>query len=933
MAHGVRLSVMNCESGNKNITNSTNKHMKKLIKISIFIFVFGMFGLNLFAKNVSPETAKTVAINFYKEKVGSAITDNNLISETFTITNNKMPVYYIFNIGNDKGFVIVSAVDNVSPVIGFSLKGKYSENDHPADFDDWMYNYEQQIVDANKNQIAATTEIKNMWADYSSSNYNSQASSKVLATPSHLLTTTWGVGQYYNSQCPVAAAGPGGHVYAGNVAVAMAQIMKYYKYPEVLIEPPITTHNIKTYVDPVSTCSAGSEPSYGTISNDFAHNLNYGWASMPNSLTADNANVARAIFHCGISVETNYSYICGSAAAPANVANAFINYFKYYLSANLIFKASYSDLDWQNLMIAEINATRPIFYSANNGITSFVCDGYSVSGSSTYFYFNWGQNGSYNDVAFLLSTLNPGGINITAGQRAVIGIMPKPSMTGPDIMVCSNINPSFSVPAVTGATYSWSIPTGFTGSSTSNTIYLTTPTSGTGSKSISVTVTKNGISQTFSKTFDLIEPISGPNLVATSTFSTFSLTSVTGATYSWTSPANFMGGTNTTNSFNMFSPASGSGSQTVSVTITKNGYSKTLSKTFDLTGPLTGPDFIAYSNTSSPPFSIPAVTGATYSWSIPSGFTGASTTNTLNVLAPPSGAGSMTASVTVTKNGTSVTLSKTFDLVSQITGPSEFCLGSSSYFTITNVTNATYAWAIPTGFVLEGNMGNQIKVQAPSTGSGQQSISVTITKNGKSTQLFKYFTLKGSPFNYIPTLSSLCSNNFPYHQDNATVTNVASTTYSWNFSTYDNYGYSTPGLTMTNPTNPFTSLVTAVHDGRYRVYVDVSSSCGSYVFGNDLTVSTCSGSKEKSMLTPMTISNYPNPASGKFTMNLSNNGSSECYVKLYNMFGKQVVDMKKTLQENENTLDIDVSKLANGIYLIEVVNGDEKVVDKIVVSH
>ena len=43
--------------------------------------------------------------------------------------------------------------------------------------------------------------------------------------------------------------------------------------------------------------------------------------------------------------------------------------------------------------------------------------------------------------------------------------------------------------------------------------------------------------------------------------------------------------------------------------------------------------------------------------------------------------------------------------------------------------------------------------------------------------------------------------------------------------------------------------------------------------------------------------------------------------------------MKKTLQENENTLDIDVSKLANGIYLIEVVNGDEKVVDKIVVSH
>ena len=37
----------------------------------------------------------------------------------------------------------------------------------------------------------------------------------------------------YNSMCPADPQGPGGHAYVGCVATAMAQIMKFWNYPEV----------------------------------------------------------------------------------------------------------------------------------------------------------------------------------------------------------------------------------------------------------------------------------------------------------------------------------------------------------------------------------------------------------------------------------------------------------------------------------------------------------------------------------------------------------------------------------------------------------------------------------------------------------------------------------------------------------------------------
>jgi len=101
----------------------------KVILLSILIYFIS--GKLVFADNVPVETAKKVAKTIYYEMVPSSlklIPEDFIISEVFTTSQNETPLYYIFNIGNENGVVIISGQDNVTPVLGYSFKGRYQRN-------------------------------------------------------------------------------------------------------------------------------------------------------------------------------------------------------------------------------------------------------------------------------------------------------------------------------------------------------------------------------------------------------------------------------------------------------------------------------------------------------------------------------------------------------------------------------------------------------------------------------------------------------------------------------------------------------------------------------------------------------------------------------------------------------------------------------------
>ncbi|MCD4789527.1 MAG: thiol protease/hemagglutinin PrtT [Bacteroidales bacterium] len=376
--------------------------MKHFVRI-VFSILFFLSFLSGSSKEVSKSKAKIVAENFFSER--KTISASEIVfGEDFTITQNSFPVFYVFNI-ND-GFIIISADDAVYPVLGYSFEGNYSgENFSPA-YEAWIKSYEDQIAYAIENKLSATEKIKFIWKKYLTGDFI-PAKSFISVDP--LLSTTWGQGCYYNSMFPEEEEGPCGHLYTGCVATAMGQIMKYYNYPE---------HGTGSY--------EYTDPNYGWVYADF-ENTYYNWTEMGNHLEEENQAVAELLYHCAISINSQF-YPNGTGAIDTSVRYALTEYFGYKQEAEFLWRDEYTG-DWKALMRNELDQNIPVLYGAvcEDKILyghTFVCDGYQ---DTAFFHFNWGWEGQYNGY-YYLDTLTAGGYNFDLFHDAVVGI--KPDISG-----------------------------------------------------------------------------------------------------------------------------------------------------------------------------------------------------------------------------------------------------------------------------------------------------------------------------------------------------------------------------------------------------------------------------------------------------------------------------------------------------------------------
>lgn len=448
-----------------------------------------MFTISLFAKKVDIENAKNIAKNHYvltyENTMGKTI-EYPTIMESFSLTKENETVIYIFNF--DIGFSIVSADDAVIPILGYSFEGKFNTEDHPPALIELLEHYKDQINYAINNNLETSEETQFQWSYYSNME-NAKEGSECEIWPKYLnknpmLSTIWEQKCYYNDKCPyddyiVTAMCCCSHVWAGCVAVAMAQIMKYWNYPV----SGIGSHQ---YIDGAATPDA-----YGTQSADFG-NTTYNWNEMPDELTAGGAGtdgtrsssneidaVSTLIYHCGVSVEMDYGY-SGSytwSSDTYKVADSYENYFNYASSAEHKEKSNYTESSWESLLRNNLSYNKPIYYQGQNntGIGhAFVLDGYTkmYTESLTYyavFHINWGyEDGGYNGY-FYLSDLTPGVHNLNYYQEAIVGITPpdiihqsppQPSYISEPACYphCSNVEVEYFVPTVEEATsYEWSL--------------------------------------------------------------------------------------------------------------------------------------------------------------------------------------------------------------------------------------------------------------------------------------------------------------------------------------------------------------------------------------------------------------------------------------------------------------------------------------------
>lgn len=385
--------------------------MRHLSLILVFTFFFSA----LFADEISPNQARDLAANFYRIQNGLPSSQITLIEEQ---TYQGRAVIYTFQINQNDGYIIVSGDDQAYPILGYALKGQYVVENQAPQFSSWIEKYYNEIVSIINADVEPTSEIISAWEKFTNEETQNHA---LRSSVGPLVNLGWDQSPNYNADCPFDPQ-YNDRTVTGCVATAMAMIMKFWEYPAQ-----------------GSGFHSFNSQNYGTLSANFG-NTSYDWSAMPAQLTSANAELAKLMYQCGVSVEMSYGVgqTGGSAAYVVNAASpilhcseyAYKTYFGYDASSvSGILRQNYSDQQWVNLMKTELDEGRPMQYAGigSGGGHTWVCDGYD---NNDMFHMNWGWS-NQNDGYFFLNSLNPsnlgtgggsGGFNST--QQVIVGIKP-----------------------------------------------------------------------------------------------------------------------------------------------------------------------------------------------------------------------------------------------------------------------------------------------------------------------------------------------------------------------------------------------------------------------------------------------------------------------------------------------------------------------------
>jgi len=395
--------------------------MKKLF-FAVSVGLLGLIGLTgpmATAQTVSQEQARTVATTFWNSyrpvEVKPAM-------EIATLPFPEMAHLHIFSI-NSKGFVIVAGDDRARPVLAYSFDSPFTEEMNP-EVGYWLRGYEAQLAEVAKSDATQSEKVKRSWTQLLTASYSEDPVGSLQDIPA-LMTTRWNQDRPYYNLCPFDST-RNARTVVGCVATAMAQIMRYWKYPAY--GEGSHSYNYRHL---------------GEINADFG-NTSYLWHIMPNicnesSQESQITATATISFHCGVGVEMMYgtSGEGGSGAYSACgpwsshcASSAFINYFKYDSALYNASRSNYTDSAWVALLDNEIGSHRPVYYSGHDtsGGHAFVLDGSDLEGR---YHVNWGWGG-HSDGFYYVDTLAPGyhgiGTNITSSfnidQGAIFGIKP-----------------------------------------------------------------------------------------------------------------------------------------------------------------------------------------------------------------------------------------------------------------------------------------------------------------------------------------------------------------------------------------------------------------------------------------------------------------------------------------------------------------------------
>ena len=374
----------------------------------VLLFLLLLLSGDVFGAVVSEPEARQKALDFMRAR-GKEVADIPVRLSARRAARRSAAAcdYYVFNMGENQGFVVVSGNDRTSAILGYADEGSIVEGEMPEALQAWLDGYSAQM---------AWLEPRFDADEHGDADGAARVRRVARTAVAPLIQMRWDQDEPYNLYCPVKTDGT--RTVTGCVATAMAQAMYYYQYPTSETEaiPGYSTRNGLFTLDPLPATTF-----------DWA-NMQHTYASST-ELTDANKAVAELMQYCGWALHMDYNTT--SSAYNVSVAEALKQFFGYSSDVRLLMRSSYSYLEWVDVLYNELQAGRPIVYGGQSagGGHSFICDGYE---GDDYFHFNWGWGGS-SDGYFRLSLLTPweqgiGGSSTLDGfnysQDVIVGIHP-----------------------------------------------------------------------------------------------------------------------------------------------------------------------------------------------------------------------------------------------------------------------------------------------------------------------------------------------------------------------------------------------------------------------------------------------------------------------------------------------------------------------------
>ena len=351
-------------------------------KIYVFLAVLSLT-ISAMANPVSKKTAANIAKSFFaKQLPEGGLSSNGKSDDTPVVMAYESDELYVFN--GQSGFVVVSADDQTTPVLGWSDAKQFdSQNVNPAT-KEWLEGYKEQIQALKDDKILKTTTLSN------------------YAPVKPLVPFKWDQSEPYNKLLHMDPK-TDERCIAGCPATALAQILATVKYPEGIMPRGIPAQYL-----------------YKAIGNDreLIQELDalpatsFNWSKMAEKYNEDDESdapdeVAKLIKYAGYAQGMEY----GSSFSGAwiNAACEAARLYFGYSEVGQLYRNTCTYQYFEDFLYNELKAGRPVLYSASaiSSTTSkmeghaFIIDGYKDG----YYHVNWGWGGN-SDGYFILSVLN-----------------------------------------------------------------------------------------------------------------------------------------------------------------------------------------------------------------------------------------------------------------------------------------------------------------------------------------------------------------------------------------------------------------------------------------------------------------------------------------------------------------------------------------------